>query len=44
GEACVEVASQVPGVIPVRDSKLAANSPLLLIPNPAWDAFLTSLR
>jgi hypothetical protein len=39
GEACVEVAEGVPGVVPVRDTKLASDSPVLLIPAPAWTAF-----
>jgi hypothetical protein len=44
GGSCVEVADGVPGVVPVRDSKLASDSPVLLIPAPAWDRFVTSLR
>ncbi|MFE7444609.1 DUF397 domain-containing protein [Streptomyces chartreusis] len=44
GESCVEVADGVPGVIPVRDSKLASDSPVLLVPVHAWDRFLTCLR
>ncbi|MFG1669108.1 DUF397 domain-containing protein [Streptomyces sp. Y7] len=44
GESCVEVADGVPGIIPVRDSKLASDSPVLLVPASAWAGFLTSLR
>ncbi|WP_406203044.1 DUF397 domain-containing protein [Streptomyces sp. NBC_01017] len=44
GEDCVEVADGIPGVVPVRDSKLASDSPVLLIPAHAWRGFLTSLR
>ncbi|MBT1091979.1 DUF397 domain-containing protein [Streptomyces sp. WAC 01325] len=44
GGNCVEVADGVPGVIPVRDSKLASDSPVLLVPAHAWDRFLTCLR
>jgi uncharacterized protein DUF397 len=44
GGNCVEVADGVPGTIPVRDSKLASDSPVLLIPAYAWDGFLTSLK
>ena len=44
GEDCVELADGVPGVIPVRDSKLASDSPVLLVPAHAWDRFLTCLR
>ncbi|MGW4866936.1 DUF397 domain-containing protein [Streptomyces chartreusis] len=44
GGNCVEVADGVPGVIPVRDSKLASDSPVLLVAAHAWDRFLTCLR
>ncbi|MFF5478210.1 DUF397 domain-containing protein [Streptomyces sp. NPDC012935] len=44
GGDCVEVADGVPGVVPVRDTKLASDSPVLLIPAHAWRGFLTSLR
>ncbi|MFC8090931.1 DUF397 domain-containing protein [Streptomyces sp. NPDC057301] len=44
GGNCVEVADGIPGVVPVRDSKLASDSPVLLIPARAWRGFLTSLR
>ncbi|MGW9596599.1 DUF397 domain-containing protein [Streptomyces chartreusis] len=43
GEDCLEIADGVPGVIPVRDSKLASDSPVLLVPAHAWDRFLTCL-
>lgn len=43
GEDCLEIADEVPGVIPVRDSKLASDSPVLLVPAHAWDRFLTCL-
>lgn len=44
GGDCIEVAHGIPGAVPVRDSKLASDSPVLLIPAPAWDRFVTSLR
>lgn len=44
GGNCVEIADGVPGIIPVRDSKLASDSPVLLVPAHAWDRFLTCLR
>ncbi|MFD0007735.1 DUF397 domain-containing protein [Streptomyces sp. NPDC127178] len=44
GGSCVEVADGIPGVVPVRDSKLASDSPVLLITAHAWGGFLTSLR
>ncbi|MGC9538418.1 DUF397 domain-containing protein [Streptomyces sp. UG1] len=43
GGNCLEVADEVPGLIPVRDSKLASDSPVLLIPAPAWTAFIGAL-
>ncbi|MFE5815412.1 DUF397 domain-containing protein [Streptomyces sp. NPDC056479] len=44
GEDCVEIADGVPGVIPVRDSKLASDSPVILVTARAWGGFLTCLR
>ena len=44
GEACLEIAAGVPGTVPVRDSKLASDGPVLLFPAHAWEGFLTSLR
>ncbi|MGK5531521.1 DUF397 domain-containing protein [Streptomyces sp. URMC 129] len=43
GGQCVEVADGVPGVVPVRDSKAPAG-PALVVPAPAWAAFVASLR
>ncbi|MFF9182642.1 DUF397 domain-containing protein [Streptomyces misionensis] len=42
GEACVEVADGVPGVVPVRDSKLAAG-PVLMIGPVAWTHFIDTV-
>ncbi|MEV8086148.1 DUF397 domain-containing protein [Streptomyces nigra] len=44
GEACLEVAVGVPGTVPVRDSKLASDGPVLLFPARAWGGFVRSLR
>ncbi|MGN9758926.1 DUF397 domain-containing protein [Streptomyces sp. SD31] len=44
GGDCVEVADGIPGTVPVRDTKLAADSPVLLIPAHTWSGFLTSLK
>lgn len=44
GGNCVEVADGVPGVVPVRDTKLASDSPVLLVPAHVWDRFVTSLK
>ncbi|WP_031508482.1 DUF397 domain-containing protein [Streptomyces megasporus] len=40
---CVEVADNVPGVVPVRDSK-RPSGPVLGIGPEAWRAFLDHLR
>ncbi|MFF7367514.1 DUF397 domain-containing protein [Streptomyces tricolor] len=39
GEDCVEVADGVPGVVPVRDSKVAGG-PVLVIGSAAWAEFV----
>ncbi|MER5782449.1 DUF397 domain-containing protein [Streptomyces mobaraensis] len=43
GNSCLEVADNNGLVVPVRDSK-RPHGPTLLIPAPAWAAFLTDLR
>ncbi len=44
GGSCLEVADGVPGVVPVRDSKLASDSPVLLISASAWTEFISQAR
>ncbi|MFD5318087.1 DUF397 domain-containing protein [Streptomyces sp. NPDC127098] len=41
GGSCVEVGDGVPGVMPVRDSKVP-HGPVLVIPAAAWAAFVRS--
>lgn len=43
GGECVEVADNIPDLVPVRDSK-NPHGPALLIPHAAWTAFIASLR
>ncbi|WSA43521.1 DUF397 domain-containing protein [Streptomyces sp. NBC_01803] len=43
GGDCVEVADDVPGVLPVRDSKVPGGS-LLLFSVGAWAAFIGSVK
>ncbi|MGW3956862.1 DUF397 domain-containing protein [Streptomyces sp. NPDC004752] len=43
GGECVEITEDLPGVVPVRDSK-NPHGPVLTIPATAWDAFVTSLK
>ncbi|WP_416971952.1 DUF397 domain-containing protein [Streptomyces sp. 4F14] len=43
GGNCVELATNLPTLIPVRDTKLP-HSPTLLLPATAWTPFLASLK
>lgn len=43
GGACVEVASDLPGIVAVRDSKDPAGPALLFAPG-AWDAFSAGVK
>ncbi|SCF56756.1 DUF397 domain-containing protein [Streptomyces sp. Ncost-T10-10d] len=43
GGSCVEVADNVPGFVPVRDSKLA-DSPVLALRTTSWAAFVQSIK
>ncbi|MFE2882557.1 DUF397 domain-containing protein [Streptomyces graminifolii] len=43
GGNCVEVAYNLPGLVPVRDSK-APHHPALLLTAPAWAPFIASLK
>jgi hypothetical protein len=43
GGACVEVASDLPGIVAVRDSKDPAGPALLFAPR-AWDAFCAGVK
>jgi hypothetical protein len=42
GEDCVEVADGVPGVVPVRDSKVP-DGPALVVGAPAWTEFIRTV-
>ncbi|MEU3754496.1 DUF397 domain-containing protein [Streptomyces olivoreticuli] len=41
-DACVEVADDLPGVVPVRDSK-NPTGPALAIPSGAWSSFIAAV-
>lgn len=43
GGDCVEVADGFPGVVPVRDSKVA-DGPVLLLPAAAWSALVADIK
>ncbi|MFD7612913.1 DUF397 domain-containing protein [Streptomyces sp. NPDC059828] len=39
GGDCLEVLDTIPGVVPVRDSKVP-DGPVLVVPAAAWSAFI----
>lgn len=41
---CVEVTDRVPGRIAIRDSKLGARGPILLVTTAEWHALLTAIQ
>ncbi|MCG0285559.1 DUF397 domain-containing protein [Streptomyces sp. PSAA01] len=43
GGECVEVADNLPGIVPVRDSK-DPDGPALIFSNGSWSAFIASLK
>ncbi|NBE53509.1 DUF397 domain-containing protein [Streptomyces boluensis] len=43
GGTCVEVAHNCPGIVPVRDTKLAQDSPVLIIPARSWATFVEAV-
>ncbi|MDI3385656.1 DUF397 domain-containing protein [Streptomyces sp. B-S-A8] len=43
GADCLEVRDDLPGLVPVRDSK-NAEGPVLVFPAAAWGAFVHELR
>ncbi|QNP72619.1 DUF397 domain-containing protein [Streptomyces roseirectus] len=43
GDNCVEVAHNIPHLIPVRDSKTPHTTPLTFTPH-AWQTFITATR
>ncbi|MGW1075810.1 DUF397 domain-containing protein [Streptomyces sp. NPDC002537] len=40
---CVEISDDIPGTVPVRDSK-APHGPKLTFSTPSWSAFVTSVK
>ncbi|MGH4021202.1 MAG: DUF397 domain-containing protein [Pseudonocardiaceae bacterium] len=41
---CVEITTDVPGRVGIRDSTLGATSPVLTFTAPAWRALLTNVK
>ncbi|WP_306356287.1 MULTISPECIES: DUF397 domain-containing protein [unclassified Nocardia] len=44
GEACVEAAHLTGSRVGVRDSKLGADSPVLVFDGPVWDQFAYAVK
>lgn len=44
GGHCVEVADGLPGLVPVRDSKVSGDGPVLLLTARAWAPFVAALN
>ncbi|MFG2978588.1 DUF397 domain-containing protein [Streptomyces sp. NPDC048331] len=44
GGSCVEVSDDLPGVVPVRDSKLAGVGPVLVFPAAVWAPFIRAVK
>ncbi|MEU1087282.1 DUF397 domain-containing protein [Streptomyces sp. NPDC005576] len=44
GGNCLETSDNHPGVVPVRDSKLRSDSPVLVFRTEAWAAFVSDLK
>lgn len=44
GASCVEVSDDLPGVVPVRDSKLTGTGPVLAFPVAAWVPFIEAVK
>ncbi|KES05599.1 hypothetical protein BU52_18935 [Streptomyces toyocaensis] len=42
GEACLEVADGLPGLVPVRDSKLSGG-PVIVVGSAAWTEFVRTV-
>ncbi|MGW7636647.1 DUF397 domain-containing protein [Streptomyces decoyicus] len=43
GGNCVEVIDDLPGIVPVRDSK-APHGPAIIFPTAAWSTFVTAVK
>ncbi|MGW1792064.1 DUF397 domain-containing protein [Streptomyces tubercidicus] len=43
GGDCVEVVDNLPGIVPVRDSK-DPHGPAIIFPTAAWSSFVTAVK
>ncbi|MFE2201669.1 DUF397 domain-containing protein [Streptomyces amritsarensis] len=44
GGSCVEVSDDLPGIVPVRDSKLADTSPVIVFAAAPWVSFIRTVQ
>ncbi|MFA7767328.1 DUF397 domain-containing protein [Streptomyces sp. NRRL S-448] len=44
GGECVEVSDDLPGAVPVRDTKLAGAGPVLVFSAAAWAPFIWAVK
>ncbi|MET7568064.1 DUF397 domain-containing protein [Streptomyces sp. NPDC005492] len=44
GGNCVEVAHNIPALVPVRDSKAVPHGPAVVLTASAWGPFITALK
>ncbi|KJY28857.1 MULTISPECIES: DUF397 domain-containing protein [Streptomyces] len=44
GASCVEVSDDVPGAVPVRDSKQAGGGPVVVFAGAAWASFIQDVK
>ncbi|MEU5150375.1 DUF397 domain-containing protein [Streptomyces yangpuensis] len=44
GANCVEVSDDLPGAVPVRDSKLADTGPVIVVAAAAWVSFIRTVH
>ncbi|MFJ4863150.1 MULTISPECIES: DUF397 domain-containing protein [unclassified Streptomyces] len=44
GGNCVEVSDDLPGVVPVRDTKLAGDGPVLVFGAATWVSFIRAVQ
>ncbi|MFE5623037.1 DUF397 domain-containing protein [Streptomyces virginiae] len=44
GGDCVEVSDDLPGLVPVRDSKQHATGPVLVFPAASWASFIAAVK
>ncbi|MBZ9595351.1 MULTISPECIES: DUF397 domain-containing protein [Streptomyces] len=42
--SCVEVSDDLPGAVPVRDSKLADTGPVIVVAAAAWVSFIRTVH